>query len=116
MYNPSPIPKGQIACIPCVVALCEEVCIITVVSPTLRRRCIYIYIFVRIVICQEGKADAPYAERGRSTRFSPLHPSEEATHSLRREEDRGESFIFGYMHHRRAINIGFLTANIAIKR
>ena len=42
MYNPSPIPKGQIACIPCVVALCEEVCIITVVSPTLRRRCIYI--------------------------------------------------------------------------
>ena len=42
MYNPSPIPKGQIACIPCVVALCEEVCIITVVSPTLRRRCIYL--------------------------------------------------------------------------
>ena len=28
----------------------------------------------------------------------------------------GEPFIFGYMHHKRAINIGFLTANIAIKR
>ena len=55
-------------------------------------------------------------EGGRSTRFSPLHPSEEATHSLRREEDRGEPFIFGYMHHKRAINTGFLSANIAIKR
>ena len=28
----------------------------------------------------------------------------------------GESFIFGYMHHRRTINTGSPTANIAIKR
>ena len=70
MYNPSPIPKGQIACIPCVVALCEEVCIITVVSPTLRRRCIYLFgsLFVK-----RGGLTPPMQREGGEPQGSALY-------------------------------------------